>query len=172
MERKFKYAEREKGSCYNRDPYGLPKDQWPESLKTEFAQYEHWRTEPYVAGRPRKYRQRESTFQKGLREFVAYFGYLVKVAGHEIDSLCLAHVGDPKLLRAFASWHIKNRTDGNPSRFVQKILSGFLVVSRHYLKVGGAALQAITTLKNEMAPDPVRDNRERWNSLTTLGKLA
>jgi hypothetical protein len=171
MKRRFNYKDREKGSCYSRDPYGLPKDQWPESLKTEFAQYEHWRTESYVAGRPRKYRQRESTFQKGLREFEAYFGYLVNVAEYDVGSLCLAHVGDPTLLRAYASWHIKNRTDGNPSRFVQKTLNGFLVVSRHYLKVEGATLQAIVTLKNEMAPDPVRDKRERWNSLITLEQV-
>ena len=171
MERKFKYAEREKGSCYNRDPYRLPQTRWPEALKEEFAEYKRWRTAPLVAGRSRRFKQRPATFQKALIEFEAYFGYLVNVAGHEVASLHLQDIHDPDLLRAYAVWHAENRNGGEPSRFVQKTIGDFAVIARYYFEVEESTLQAINVLKDEVFPDSVRSALAKWNSLSTLEKI-
>jgi len=168
MKRRFNYAERKKGPCYSREPYRLPRTRWTESLKGEFAEYEHWRTMAFVARRPRQRRQREATFEKTVIEFEAYFGYLVKVAGREVASLRLEDIVRPDWLRDYAIWHAENRTGNEPSRFVHKTLGDFLVIARHYLRADNTILQAISELKTEVTPDTARDERERWNSLTTL----
>jgi len=168
MKRKFEYADRPKGPHYNREPYRLSTDQWPKSLQGEFAEYRYWRTAAFVPGRPRQRRQRESTFQKTIIEFEAYFGYLVNIAGHEAASLELKNICNPGWLSAYANWHAENRTGGEPSRFLQKTLGDFLVVARYYFVVDNSTLKAVTDLKAEVTPDITRDERDRWNSLMTL----
>lgn len=166
MERRFNYAHRQKGRSYSANPYRLPYDRWPGTLKTEFSAYEKWRTDKFVPGRPWRRQQRPETFAKSLIEFECYFGYLVNVSGRDPDLLHLADIQNPGLLREYVTWHAEARAAG-PSRFIEKTLGDFLVISRYYLKAEQSTLDHITELKAEIHP-VTRDRREQWVSLATL----
>ena len=167
-ERRFNYANRKKNRCYSREPYRLPHEYWPGLLTDEFTSYKQWRVGAFVPGRPARLRQRPATFAGTIIEFECFFGYLVHVAERNPSSLCLADICDPNALRAYATWHAENRTEGRPSRFIEKTLTDFLVCARHYLKADSEVINAIAALKAEWDPPLVRDERARWNSLTTL----
>ena len=167
-ERRFNYANRKKNRCYSREPYRLPHEYWPGLLTDEFTSYKQWRVGAFVPGRPARLRQRPATFAGTIIEFECFFGYLVHVAKRNPSSLCLADICDPNALRAYATWHAENRTEGRPSRFIEKTLTDFLVCARHYLKADSEVINAIAALKAEWDPPLVRDGRARWNSLTTL----
>lgn len=167
-ERRFNYANRKKNRCYSREPYRLPRECWPGLLTDEFTSYEQWRVEAFVPGRPARLRQRPATFAGTVIEFECFFGYLIHVAERNPSSLCLADICDPDALRAYAAWHVENRTGGRPSRFIEKTLTDFLVCARHYLETDSEVIDAIAALKAEWDPPLVRDKRARWNSLATL----
>ena len=167
-ERRFNYANRKKNRCYSREPYRLPHEYWLGLLTDEFTSYKQWRVGAFVPGRPARLRQRPATFAGTIIEFECFFGYLVHVAKRNPSSLCLADICDPNALRAYATWHAENRTEGRPSRFIEKTLTDFLVCARHYLKADSEVINAIAALKAEWDPLPVRDKRARWNSLATL----
>jgi len=80
----------------------------------------------------------------------------------------LADICDPDVLRAYATWHAENRTEGRPSRFIEKTLIDFLTCAKYYLKVDSDVIDAIAAIKAEWDPPPVHDKRARWNSLAAL----
>lgn len=167
MKKKFDYSQRPKGRAYNAEPYRLPREQWPLALQNEFSAYETWRTDSFVLGRSWQRRQRPTTFAKSVIEYESYFGYLVNEHGRSAHSLQLADIHNLDLLRAYAVWHARERTNG-PSRFIEKTIGDFLAVARHYLSADEDSLTNMTKLKAEMKPEKARDKRERWVSLATL----
>lgn len=171
LNRQFNFSARSKNVSHNRDPYGLLYEDWNESLKAEFAAFREWRTALFNTDRPRRLCQRPNTFDGSIRLFQTYFGYLVNICHEDPQTLRLAHVANAQRVRAFAEWHVRYRTDDQPSRYLERIVGDFCRVARDYLKLPAAQWQELYRLRQAVVPDAKRDKHKTAVSLAMLEEI-
>jgi hypothetical protein len=171
LNRNFHYHERSKNAPINHDSYGLRHEDWNEQLTAEFVVFREWRTTLFNTDRPRRLCQRPTTFDNSINVYENYFGYLIRVHQDNPDALRLATVADPQRVCRFAEWHVKNRTDGQPSRFLERTIGEFCRTARDYLKVPDEQWEEIYRLRQAVVPDTKRDKWKRTVSLATLEEI-
>ncbi len=168
LSRKYDYQARAKNTSINHDPYGHRRTEWNEPLKAEFAAFRHWRLALFNTDRPRRLCQRPTTFDGSINVYENYFGYLINIRREPPAGLRLADVSDPQRVLSFAEWHVEQRTDGQPSRFLERAIGEFCRTARDYLKVPSEQWEAIYHLRQAVIPDTKRDKWKRMVSLATL----
>ncbi len=171
--RRYKFKERRKEQCFNREPYGLSHEKWNDALKSEFDAYRQWCIQAFNPKRPRRMRQRPTTFDKSIQHFENYFGYLVNVRESKIEKadLRLAYVADPQLVGEYIAWHVQHRTNG-PSRYMEQMIGLFIRMAHYYLPdVTPAAWDKLAELRQTLDPGLKRDKRDNWNSLATIERI-
>lgn len=167
--RRFVYRKRyKKETAKKRQTYRFAQSQWADTLKTEFARYEEWRTSDFNLDRPYRLQQRKSTFRESIIEFECFFGYLVNIRERDPATLRLADVSDPELLVGYVQWHA--RTHNGPCRLTQKSVTLFYTIARYYLRVPSDQWTKLQELRAAIRPSPAktRNKRARWNSLDEL----
>lgn len=169
--RKFQYQQRPKSTPRNHDPYGLLYTDWNSALKAEFAAFREWRVTLFNTDRPRRLCQRPSTFDSSINTFENYFGYLVNVRHEDSQLLRLVHVTSPQRVRAFAEWHVKQRTDGQPSCYLERIVGDFCRIARDYFKVPSEQWQELYRLRQAVFPETKRGKQKTTISLATLENI-
>jgi len=168
LSRKYDYHARTKNTQINHDPYGHRHTNWNEPLKAAFAALRNWRLALFNTDRPRRLYQRPTTFDNGIPVYENYFGYLIRFHQDNPDGLRLAVVADPKRVLSFAEWHVKQRTDGQPSRYLERTIGEFCRTARDYLKAPAEQWEELLRLRQAVVPDTKRDKWRRTVSLATL----
>jgi len=168
LQRKYDYHARAKNTPINHDPYGHRRADWNEPLKAEFVTFRNWRLALFNTDRPRRLCQRPTTFDSSINVYENYFGYLVNICQESPAGLRLATVADPPRVLSFAEWHVKQRTDGQPSRYLERTVGEFCRTARDYLKVPAEQWEEIYRLRQAVVPDTKRDKWQRTVSLATL----
>lgn len=171
LNRKYDYHDRPKNPPINHDPYGHRHTDWNDPLKAEFTAFRQWRLALFNTDRPRRLCQRPTTFDGSINVYENYFGYLVNIRHEAPAELRLATVADPQRVRSFAEWHVKQRTDGQPSRFLERAIGEFCRTARDYLKVPAKQWEEIYRLRQAVVPDTKRDKWKRTVSLATLEEI-
>lgn len=69
---------------------------------------------------------------------------------------------------SFAEWHVKQRTDGQPSRYLERTIGEFCRTARDYLKAPAEQWEELLRLRQAVVPDTKRDKWRRTVSLATL----
>jgi hypothetical protein len=170
--RRYTFGKRQMSvPCYNKNPYGLPRENWNEALKSEFDTYQKWRTQGFNLDRPKHLKQRKTTFKSSIFEFETYFGYLANVRKLPEEELRLHHIAELDLVRAYVEWHAETRADGNASRYTQMTLGNFVTIAHYYLKVPIEQWMALNQLRQAVSPETKRDKRLLRNSLSTLEQI-
>jgi hypothetical protein len=168
LNRKFHYGDRSKNAPINREPYGLRHEDWNEQLTAEFVTFREWRTALFNTDRPRRLCQRPTTFDGSINVYENCFGYLIRVHQDDADALRLATVADPQRVRRFAEWHVKHRTDGLPSRYLERTIGEFCRAARDYLRVPSEQWEEIYRLRQAVMPDT---KRNKWKLIVSLATL-
>ncbi len=151
--------------------YGINFEDWPEKTKTEFKKYEDWCTADFIAGRKRRYRQREVSVEQNLSTTSRIFGFAVNIKGYSIHQITPDLLFNETFINSFFDWYINKRL-GRLTITAERTVAMLLSMARGYFARPNA-VPWLLELKHSIGhPKPLRNKKELILTLQELQCVA
>jgi hypothetical protein len=105
----------------------------PDALLAELNAYLAWCMREYAPDRPAKIKKRPTTARLTSEAVCAVGGYAVHIAGQSLNSLSLARVTDPELVKAFVDWWVNHRRQ-RVTRHIIDMVAHLATLAEYWLK--------------------------------------
>jgi hypothetical protein len=142
--------------------------QWPESLKEEFAAFTTWATDPLVPNRDARWRKRLSTIAFYQPILCGYFGFLHHIKN--IHDIRFNHLFDLSLIHAYVHWHVNDKMK-RPTRTVHHFIRFLKMVTRQYQPQPDLR-QALKQIEQTLPPPvPIYQKKDAWVPLRRIREI-